>query len=98
MVSGETQVHFRMEWTLGLERYTTPPLNTMYVFVLVDGAMREKMQGILARIQNGSFAEAWMQEHRGGKVEMLRRRHEESNILQERVGRELRSELLERNS
>jgi ketol-acid reductoisomerase len=63
--------------------------------LLVDGAMQEKMRGILARIQDGSFAEAWMQEHRGGKVEMLRRRNEEKNILLERVGAELRNELLQ---
>lgn len=57
---------------------------------MVDGAVKERMSQVLARIQNGTFARAWMAENREGRREFagLRRAARQHPI--EQVGQQLR--------
>ncbi len=59
--------------------------------VVIDEHVREKMQGILADIRSGAFADEWIAENRAGrqKFEELRRKGAEHQI--EKVGKELRA-------
>jgi ketol-acid reductoisomerase len=59
--------------------------------VVIDEHVREKMQGILADIRSGAFADEWIAENRAGrpKFEELRRKGAEHQI--EKIGKELRA-------
>ncbi|MDQ3696107.1 MAG: ketol-acid reductoisomerase [Chloroflexota bacterium] len=58
---------------------------------IVDDHVREQMQGLLDRIQDGSFAKEWLAENANGRQGFLdmRTAHEESEL--ETVGADLRS-------
>ncbi|MGH7610897.1 MAG: ketol-acid reductoisomerase [Candidatus Dormibacteria bacterium] len=61
--------------------------------VVVDQGVRERMRQILQRIQDGSFAELWIDENRSGRGDFLRRREEEAGHPIEEVGRRLRGQM-----
>lgn len=65
---------------------------------LIDASVREKMRSLLQEIQNGTFADRWLTEHRAGKSELYRLRQEESSLPQEAVGAQLRAHLLKESS
>jgi ketol-acid reductoisomerase len=59
---------------------------------IVDDHVREQMRGLLARIQDGSFAQQWLAENAEGERKgflQMRKEHDESQL--ETVGAELRS-------
>ncbi len=60
---------------------------------LIDQGVRDRMRTILARIQDGTFAEAWIDENRSGRREFLDRRERESQHQIEEVGSRLRSRM-----
>jgi ketol-acid reductoisomerase len=49
------------------------------------------MRKVLAEIQDGSFAERWMDENSNGRDQFLTMRQKDSEHQIEKVGRELRS-------
>jgi ketol-acid reductoisomerase len=58
---------------------------------IIDDHVREQMQGLLARIQDGSFAREWLAENAEGQRKgflQMRKEHDESQL--ETVGAELR--------
>jgi ketol-acid reductoisomerase len=59
--------------------------------VVIDQHVRETMQGILADIRSGAFADEWIAENRAGRPKFgeLRRRGAEHQI--EKIGKELRA-------
>ncbi|NMP21703.1 ketol-acid reductoisomerase [Sulfobacillus harzensis] len=57
---------------------------------LVDEAVRDKMRKVLERIQNGTFARAWMAENREGRSEFETLRAAARRHPVESVGRDLR--------
>lgn len=57
---------------------------------LVDDQMREKMREVLQRIQQGTFARAWMAENREGRSEFNALRERARQHPVESVGRDLR--------
>ena len=57
---------------------------------MVEGLIKEEFQGVLERIQNGDFANRWVQENKDGLPNFLARRNREHNLLIEEVGVELR--------
>jgi ketol-acid reductoisomerase len=48
------------------------------------------MAGVLARIQDGSFAREWIEENKNGLPNFRTRRGREHNLMIESVGAELR--------
>jgi ketol-acid reductoisomerase len=61
--------------------------------VVIDAQVRQRMREILGRIQDGSFAESWIDENRSGRPTFLARRAAETDQPIERVGRQLRSHM-----
>jgi len=61
--------------------------------VIIDDHVRERMREVLGRIQDGSFAEHWIDENRSGRGEFLARRAAESGHPIEAVGQRLRSQM-----
>jgi ketol-acid reductoisomerase len=57
---------------------------------LFEGAIKEEMAGVLQRIQNGEFAQAWIKENEEGRPNFNQRRKNEHDLLIEQVGEELR--------
>jgi ketol-acid reductoisomerase len=57
---------------------------------VIDDHVRETMKNILADVQNGKFANEWMQENTQGRKNFLAMRQEGANHLIEKVGSELR--------
>ncbi len=57
---------------------------------VIDGAARKRMQAILKKIQNGSFAKAFKKECADGKPMMKKARKSEYNLQIEKTGRQLR--------
>ncbi len=57
---------------------------------IIDAHVRENMKKILEEIQNGKFANEWMEENAQGRKKFLAMRTEASNHLIEKVGTELR--------
>ncbi len=57
---------------------------------LIDSHVREKMQDILDEVQDGSFAEEWIQEQEEGLPNLKKMREEGKNHLIEKVGEEIR--------
>ena len=58
---------------------------------IVSAQTRETMKQILAKIQDGSFAKAWIAENEQGRPSFTRRRTEEQDQLLEQVGIRLRA-------
>lgn len=58
---------------------------------VVDGRVRESMQEVLANIQNGSFANAWIEENQTGREFYNRRKQEELEHPIVETGKGLRS-------
>lgn len=57
---------------------------------LVTDSTKEEMKKILEEIQNGTFVENWMKEHRAGKPGFMERRKTEAAHAIEQVGKKLR--------
>ena len=55
-----------------------------------EEAIKEEMAGVLQRIQNGEFAKAWIEENKQGRPNFNARRHQEHDLLIEKVGADLR--------
>jgi ketol-acid reductoisomerase len=58
---------------------------------VIDDHVRQSMRKVLAEIQDGSFAERWMDENSNGRDQFLTMRQNDSEHQIEKVGRELRS-------
>ena len=59
--------------------------------VVIDEHVRENMRRVLANIQSGQFAKEWIAEMEEGEANLKRVRAEQSAILIEQVGRDLRA-------
>jgi ketol-acid reductoisomerase len=57
---------------------------------IVPPAIREEMAGILAEIQDGTFAKRWIEENQTGRPFFTKRRRQEHDLLIEKVGADLR--------
>jgi ketol-acid reductoisomerase len=57
---------------------------------LVEGLVKEEFDGVLHRIQDGSFAREWISEVKSGRPNFVPRRNKEHDLLIEQVGAELR--------
>ena len=57
---------------------------------MVEEAVKEQFAGVLARIQDGSFAREWIDENINGRPNFRPRRDTEHSLLIEQVGSELR--------
>ncbi len=57
---------------------------------VIDNHVRESMRQVLREIQDGSFAEHWIDENSNGREKFLAMRRKESDHQVEKVGRELR--------
>ena len=55
-----------------------------------ENTVKEEMAGVLTRIQDGTFANNWIQENKEGRPEFKPRRQTEHDLLIEQVGTELR--------
>jgi ketol-acid reductoisomerase len=55
-----------------------------------ESMVKEEMMGVLERVQDGSFAQAWIEENRAGRPNFNARRQTEHDLLIEKVGAELR--------
>ncbi len=60
---------------------------------LIDASVREKMQLLLAEVQDGSFAQRWIQECAGGQRNFMQQRRRNQQHLIESVGRKLRARM-----
>ena len=60
---------------------------------VVTGATRKQMRRILREIQEGVYAERWIEENSRGRVEFEARRKAERRHLVETVGRDLRAKM-----
>ncbi|HEV2139583.1 MAG TPA: ketol-acid reductoisomerase, partial [Candidatus Dormibacteraeota bacterium] len=58
---------------------------------VIDNQVRENMRQILREIQDGSFAEKWLDENSNGRAQFLAMRKKDAEHPVEKVGRELRS-------
>jgi ketol-acid reductoisomerase len=57
---------------------------------VIDAHVRETMQGLLARIQDGSYAKEWIDENKNGRGNFLAMRAAAADSTVETVGKELR--------
>jgi ketol-acid reductoisomerase len=58
---------------------------------VIDNQVRENMRQVLREIQDGSFAERWLDENSNGRKQFLAMRKKDAEHPVEKVGRELRS-------
>ncbi|MEO8745895.1 MAG: ketol-acid reductoisomerase [Candidatus Dormiibacterota bacterium] len=58
---------------------------------VIDSHVREQMRQVLREIQDGSFAEKWLDENSNGRAGFMAMRQTDSEHQIEKVGRELRS-------
>ncbi len=58
---------------------------------VIDEHVRERMQGLLTRIQDGSFAKQWIEENAAGQPNFRAMRAANQNLEVERVGKDLRA-------
>lgn len=56
----------------------------------IEGLVKEELDGVLKRIQDGTFANEWIAENQNGRPNFLPRRHQEHDLLLEKVGADLR--------
>lgn len=57
---------------------------------MIENEIKESFSGVLTAIQDGSFAQRWIQENVNGQSEFRARRRTEHDLLIEKVGAELR--------
>jgi len=57
---------------------------------MFEESIKEEMAGVLQRIQNGEFAQAWIEENNQGRPNFNARRKQEHDLLIEKVGADLR--------
>jgi ketol-acid reductoisomerase len=60
---------------------------------LIDESVRERMQAVLTDIQDGTFANRWIEENESGRHEFERLRAADHDHLIERVGGRLRAQM-----
>lgn len=60
---------------------------------IITDETKKEMRKVLSEIQDGSFAEQWLEENRTGRASFLARRKAESELLLEKVGAELRAKM-----
>ena len=58
---------------------------------VIDNQVRENMRQVLREIQDGSFAERWLDENSNGRTQFMAMRKKDAEHPVEKVGRELRS-------
>lgn len=58
---------------------------------VIDEVNKERMKSVLERVQNGSFANEWIQENKDGIPKLKKLRDELGNHQIEKVGKQLRS-------
>jgi ketol-acid reductoisomerase len=58
---------------------------------VIDDHVRQTMRKVLAEIQDGSFAERWLDENSNGREQFMAMRRKDADHEIEKVGRELRS-------
>jgi ketol-acid reductoisomerase len=58
---------------------------------IIDDHVRQQMRKVLAEIQDGSFAERWLDENSNGREQFLAMRRKDADHQIEQVGRELRA-------
>lgn len=56
----------------------------------IEGMVKEELDGVLHRIQDGSFANEWIAENKNGRPNFVPRRKHEHDLLIEQVGEQLR--------
>jgi ketol-acid reductoisomerase len=56
----------------------------------VEGMVKEEFDGVLHRIQDGTFAKEWIAEVKNGRPNFVPRRNKEHDLLIEKVGADLR--------
>jgi ketol-acid reductoisomerase len=80
---------------LGFMRYSVSDTAEFGDYVsgprVIDDHVRQTMRQVLAEIQDGSFAERWLDENSNGRKEFLEMRRKDADHQIEQVGRELRS-------
>lgn len=57
---------------------------------IIDEHVRQQMRAILKEVQDGTFAQEWIEENKNGRKNFLAMRERERNLLIEKVGAELR--------
>ena len=60
---------------------------------IITDETKKEMQKVLSEIQDGTFADKWLAENRSGRHEFIKRRKEESELLVEKVGADLRAKM-----
>ncbi len=55
-----------------------------------EGSIKEEMAGVLQKVQNGEFAQKWIDENKQGRPNFNARRQQEHDLLIEKVGADLR--------
>jgi ketol-acid reductoisomerase len=58
---------------------------------VINEQSRQAMKDLLKDIQDGTFARDWIAENQNGRPRMTKYREEESGLLVEKVGKELRA-------
>jgi ketol-acid reductoisomerase len=56
----------------------------------IEGMIKEEFDGVLHRIQNGDFANRWIEENEQGRPNFNARRNKEHDLMIEEVGEQLR--------
>ena len=60
---------------------------------IITQAAKDEMKKVLSEIQDGTFAERWLKENADGRPVFTARRKAESELLVEKIGRELREKM-----
>ena len=80
---------------LGFMRYSVSDTAEFGDYVsgprVIDDHVRQSMRQVLAEIQDGSFAERWLDENSNGREKFMAMRKKDADHQIEQVGRELRS-------
>ena len=80
---------------LGFMRYSVSDTAEFSDYVsgprVIDDHVRQSMRQVLAEIQDGSFAERWLDENSNGREQFMAMRKKDADHQIEQVGRELRS-------
>ena len=80
---------------LGFMRYSVSDTAEFGDYVsgprVIDDHVRQTMRRVLAEIQDGTFAERWLDENSNGREQFLAMRRQDADHQIEQVGRELRS-------
>lgn len=60
---------------------------------IITEETKKEMRKVLSEIQDGTFARKWLDENKAGRPEFTKRRKDESELLVEKVGAELRAKM-----